>query len=167
LHTAIAGIRGTTIPSGVGVVVDPDGFLGTVQSSKRFKEAIKPMDNASEAVLALKPVTFRYKKELDPEKIPQFGLIAEDVEKVDPDLVVRDAEGKVSAVRYEAVNVMLLNEFLKEHRKVQSLEKAMAEQQKEIAAMRAMLKEQAAQIQQVSAQLELSKPMAQTVLNTQ
>ena len=90
-----------------------------MQSSARFKDDIKPMDNASETILALKPVSFRYKKELDPDKIPQFGLIAEEVERVNPDLVVRDEDGKVNTVRYEAVNAMLLNEFLKEHRKVE------------------------------------------------
>src|SRR5450432_4226884 len=111
------------------------------------------MDRASEAILSLQPVTFRYKHELDPNGIPQFGLLAEQVEKVDPDLVARDEAGKPYTVRYEAVNAMLLNEFLKEHRKVESLEKGMAEQQKENTAMRAMLKEQALQIQKVSAQL--------------
>src|SRR5207249_5296318 len=84
----------------------------------RFKQAIKPINRASEAILALKPVSFRYKEEIDPEGIPQFGLIAEEVEKVNPDLVGRDENGKVNTVRYEAVNAMLLNEFLKEHRKV-------------------------------------------------
>ena len=121
------------------------------------------MDRASEAILALKPVTFHYKHELDPKGISQFGLVAEDVEKVNPDLVARDQQGKPYTVRYEAVNAMLLNEFLKEHRKVESLEKAMAEQQKDNAAMRAMLEEQASQIQKVSAQLELSKSAPQTV----
>ena len=121
--TFIPGIRGATVANGVGVIVGTTGQLGTVVSSARFKEAIKPMDNASEAILALKPVTFRYKKELDPDKIPQFGLIAEEVEKVNPDLVVRDEDGKVNAVRYEAVNAMLLNEFLKEHRTVQGQQK--------------------------------------------
>ena len=115
------------------------------------------MGKSSEAIFGLNPVTFRYKKELDPEGIPQFGLVAEDVEKVNPDLVGMDNDGKPYTVRYDAVNTMLLNEFLKEHCKVESLEKAMAEQQKENAAMRAMLKEQAAQIQQVSAQLEVSR----------
>ena len=95
----------------------------------RFKDAIKPMNRASEAILALKPVTFRYKEELDPDKIPQFGLIAEEVEKVDPDLIVRDEDGKVMTVRYDAVNAMLLNEFLKEHRKVE--EQARTAQQQE------------------------------------
>ena len=107
---------------GVGVIIDTNGHLGTVISSARFKETIKPMDKASEAILALQPVTFRYKQELDPEGIPQFGLVAEQVEKVNPDLVARDDEGKPYTVRYEAVNAMLLNEFLKEHRKVEELE---------------------------------------------
>ena len=124
--TFIAGIRGVTVASGVGVIVGTNGQLGTVLSSARFKEAIKPMDKSSEAILALKPVTFRYKKELDPDKVPQFGLVAEEVEKVNPDLVARDEDGKVNTVRYEAVNAMLLNEFLKEHRKVQDLEKQVA-----------------------------------------
>ena len=123
------------------------------------------MDKVSEAILALKPMTFRYKKELDPNGTPQFGLVAEEVDKVNPDLVARDDQGKPYTVRYEAVNAMLLNEFLKEHRKVESLEKAMAEQQKENATIRAMLKAQADQVQKVSAQLELSKPAPHTVLN--
>ena len=96
-----------------------NGKLGVAASSARFKEAVKPMDKASETVLALQPVTFRYKRELDPDAIPQFGLVAEQVEKVNSDLVVRDDEGKLISVRYEAVNAMLLNEFLKEHRKVE------------------------------------------------
>ena len=122
LHTAtyIAGIRNAAV-TGMPVVVGMGGRLGVTMSSAQFKEAIKPMDKASEAILALKPVTFYYKKEIDPDGIPQFGLVAEQVEKVNPDLVVRDAEGKVSTVRYEAVNAMLLNEFLKEHQKVQHL----------------------------------------------
>ena len=124
--TYIAGISGATVPAGVAVIVDADGHLGTIISSARFKEEIKPMDKASEAILALKPVTFRYKQELDPEGIPQFGLVAEEVEKVNPDLVARDEEGKPYTVRYEAVNAMLLNEFLKEHRKVEEQEAAIA-----------------------------------------
>ena len=151
--TFIAGISGAPAPGGVGVMISSKGKLGTIASSKRFKDNILPMDKASEAILALKPVTFRYKKELDPVGIPQFGLVAEQVEKVNPDLVARDEQGKAYTVRYEAVNAMLLNEFLKEHRKVESLEKAMSDQQKENAAMRAMLKAQAAQIQKVSDQL--------------
>ncbi len=123
------------------------------------------MDKASEAILALKPVTFRYKKDLDPAGIPQFGLVAEQVEKVNPDLVARDEQGKPYTVRYETINAMLLNEFLKEHRKVESLEKAMADQRQENAAMRAMLKEQTAQIEKVSAQLEMTKPVLRTLAN--
>ena len=96
------------------MVVNSSGKLGVATSSARFKEAVLPMDKASEAVLALKPVTFRYKEELDSDGIPQFGLVAEEVEKVNPDLVGRDEDGKVNPVRYEAVNAMLLNEFLKE-----------------------------------------------------
>src|SRR6266700_2833398 len=118
-RTFIAGISGVTVASGVGVIVGSNGQLGTVVSSERYKDAIKPMEKASEAILALKPVTFRYKHELDPNGIPQFGLVAEEVEKVNPDLVARDDQGKVYTVRYEAVNAMLLNEFLKEHRKVE------------------------------------------------
>ena len=142
------------------MIVDSNGRLGTTTSSEPFKDAIKPMDKASEAILALQLVTFRYKQELDPDRTPQFGLMTEQVEKVDPDLVARDEQGKPYTVRYEAVNAMLVNEFLKEHRRVESLEKAMEEQLKENAAMRAILKEQAAQIQKVNAQLELSRPVA-------
>jgi len=120
-HTLIAGISGVTVAGGVGVIIDTNGKLGTIVSSARYKDAIKPMDRASEAILALKPVTFRYKKDLDPDAIPQFGLVAEEVEKVNPALVARDEQGKAYTVRYEAVNAMLLNEFLKEHRKVQEL----------------------------------------------
>jgi Chaperone of endosialidase len=171
--TFIAGIRGTIVPGGVGVIVGLNGQLGTVSSSGRFKEAIKPMDQASEAILALKPVTFRYKHELDPAGIPQFGLVAEQVAKVNPDLVARDDQGKVNTVRYEAVNAMLLNEFLKEHRKVRELEAALAQQQKdfaqqfarqqkEIKALAASLKQQGLQIQKVSGQLGVSKPALQT-----
>src|SRR5205823_11032381 len=121
--TFIAGIRGITTVNAdaIAVVIDSAGQLGTVSSSERFKKAIKPMDKASEAILALKPVTFHYKS--DSTNTPQFGLIAEEVGKVDPDLVVRDENGDIYTVRYEAVNAMLLNEFLKEHRKVEQLEK--------------------------------------------
>ncbi len=155
--------------TGAGVFVNPSGQLGTLPSSEHVKDEIKPVDTASEAILALKPVIFRYKKELDPEGIPQFGLVAEEVEKVNPDLVARDANRKAYTVRYEAVNAMLLNEFLKEHRKVEELKNdfqgAVAQQQKEIQALTAQLKEQAAQIQKVSAQLEASKPSPQVVNN--
>jgi hypothetical protein len=156
-RTFIAGIFGTNV-SGSTVVVNSAGQLGVAASSRRFKREIKPMDKASEAVFALKPVTFRYKKEIDPARTSQFGLVAEEVEKVNPDLIVRDKDGKPYTVRYDAVNAMLLNEFLKEHRKVQDLEKGMV-------AITAQLKEQAAQIQKVSAHLEMSKPATSVVLN--
>jgi Chaperone of endosialidase len=147
----------------VAVLVDSFGKVGTMSSSQRFKKEIRPMDKVSESILGLKPVTFHYKS--DKTNTAQFGLIAEDVAKVNPDLVVRDKNGEIYTVRYEVVNAMLLNEFLKEHRKVESLVKAVAEQQKENAAMRTMFKEQAAQIQKLSAQIELSKAAPQTVLN--
>ena len=122
----------------------------------RFKDAVKPMDKASEAILALQPVTFHYKKALDPDGIPQFGLVAEQVEKVNPDLVARDEQGKAYTVRYEAVNAMLLNEFLKEHRKVQEAT---------VTQLQAAFKAQAAQIQKVSDQLERQAPGPRVVAN--
>ena len=154
----IAGISGVTVANGVGVIVNPKGQLGTVVSSARFKEAIKPMDKASESILALNPVTFRYKHELDPDGISQFGLVAEQVEKVNPDLVVRDEDGNVNTVRYEAVNTMLLNEFLKEHRQVQELKGTVAQQQKQIEALTAT-------VQKVSDQVAFNKPAPQLVAN--
>jgi Chaperone of endosialidase len=154
--TYIKGIYGKAVASGVGVIVNSTGQLGTVLSSARFKTAIKPMDKASEAILSLQPVTFRYKHELDPDGVPQFGLVAEQVEKVNPDLVVRDEDGKVTTVRYEAVNAMLLNEFLKEHRKVQSLEAKLAQQETQIEALTTGL-------QKVSAVVELNKSTATQV----
>jgi Chaperone of endosialidase len=156
-RTFVAGIAGVGV-TGSQVFVSSSGQLGVRVSSERFKDGIKPMDKASEAILALKPVTFRYKKEIDPDRTTQFGLVAEQVEKVNPDLVARDADGKPYTVRYEAVNAMLLNEFLKEHRQVE-------EQQKEIDALRAELKEQRMLIQKVSARLKLQKAPAQTVAN--
>jgi len=155
----IAGISGATVASGVGVIINTQGKLGTIVSSARFKDAIKPMDKASESILALKPVTFRYKHELDPEGISQFGLVAEEVEKVNPDLVARDEQGKAYTVRYEAVNAMLLNEFLKEHRKVEALEATLAQQQKGMAVMADSLRKQALQIESVSARLDRSAPL--------
>src|SRR5262249_5767952 len=132
--TYIAAISGATVPTGVAVIVDTTGHLGTTTSSARFKDEIKPMDKASEAILALKPVTFRYKHEVDPEGIPQFGLVAEEVEKVNPDLVARDEQGRPYTVRYEAVNAMLLNEFLKEHGEVQEQKATIKELKAELQA---------------------------------
>jgi hypothetical protein len=157
--TFIAGITGAGV-TGVAVKINAAGQLGTAPSSARFKQNISLMDKASEAILALKPVTFRYKKELDPDGTPQFGLVAEEVEKVNPDLVARDADGKVYTVRYDAVNAMLLNEFLKAHRK-------MEEQQKEIDTLTTQLRKQATLIQKVSDKVELNKPAPQIVLNNQ
>ena len=168
--TYIAGISGATVADGVAVVVGANGHLGTVISSSRYKEAIRPMNKASEAILSLQPVTFHYKRDLDPSGIPQFGLVAEEVAKINPDLVAGDAQGKPYTVRYEAVNAMLLNEFLKEHRKVQNLQAKVVQQEstntelrEEIAALKATLKEQATQIQKVSTQLALSRPMPRVV----
>src|SRR5205823_14042538 len=140
----IASIFGQTASNGgTAVYVDASNKLGTLTSSKRFKEEIKPMDKASETLFALKPVCFRYKKEIDPAGTSQLGLVAEEVEKVNPDLVVRDKEGKPDSVRYDQVNAMLLNEFLKEHRKDEEQRKdfdaTIARQQKQIDALTAGL----------------------------
>jgi hypothetical protein len=156
----IGNIRGVTTANAdaVPVLIDSAGQLGTVSSSARFKKEIKLMDQVSESILALKPVTFQYKS--DNTGTPQFGLIAEEVAAVNPDLVVRDKNGEIYTVRYDAVNAMLLNEFLKEHRTVQELKK-------EIAALTATVKEQASQIQKVSAHFDVSKTAPQIVLNNQ
>ena len=175
----IGNIREVTTaqPNAIPVLIDSAGQLGTTSSSRRFKKEIQPMDKASESLLALKPVTFHYKS--DNTSTPQFGLIAEEVGDINPDLVVRDEKGEIYTVRYDAVNAMLLNEFLKEHRKVEDLKKdfqaTVAQQRKEIQALAATVKEQSAQIQKVSAQfaaaspsgggLEASKPAPQVVNN--
>ena len=149
--TYIAGIRDTTtgIADAIPVLIDSAGQLGTMSSSRRFKSEIRQMDKESEPVLALKPVTFHYKS--DSKGTPQFGLIAEEVAKVNPDLVVRDRNGEIYSVRYEAVNAMLLNEFLKQHQTVRELKKQVAEL--------------TAGLQKVSAQLEASKPAPQVAKN--
>jgi hypothetical protein len=148
----IGQIFNATAPGGSPVFIDANSKLGTMTSSKRFKEDIQPMDKGSEALFSLKPVTFRYKKEIDPAGTSQLGLVAEDVEKVNPDLVVRDKDGKPYSVRYDQVNAMVLNEFLKARRQIDA-------QQKQIEALTAGL-------QKVSAQIELSKATTQTVKNT-
>ena len=169
--TYIGNINTTAQPivAGVdGVTVDlTTGKLGHGVSSRRFKEEIKPMDAASEAIYALKPVTFHYKKTIDPTQTLDFGLIAEEVAAVNPELAVRDREGRISNYRRDAVNAMLLNEFLKAHSKIEDQEKTIAELKSGMTALAATVKEQAAQIQKVSAQLEVSKPAPQTVLNNQ
>jgi trimeric autotransporter adhesin len=174
----IANIRGQTTfnNDALPVLIDSNNQLGTISSSRRFKREIKPMDKASEAILALKPVTFHYKS--DKTNRPEFGLIAEEVARVNPDLVVCDAEGEIYTVRYEAVNAMLLNEFLKEHRKVQEqettiteLKSVVAQQQKDFQATVAHQQKQiealTTVLQKVSAQLELRKSAPQTVANNQ
>jgi hypothetical protein len=161
----IGNIFGQTSASGAAVYVNSNHKLGTLTSSCRFKDDIKPMERVSEALFALKPVTFHYKKEMDPAGMQQFGLVAEQVEKVNPDLVVRDREGKPYSVRYDQVNAMLLNEFLKEHRKVEELEANDAEQQREIKALVVTVNEQAAQIQKVSALIATSKATPNVVLS--
>jgi hypothetical protein len=156
--TYIAGIFGAPTGGGVPVFVDGMGKLGTFPSSERFKQQIEPMNKASEAIFSLRPVTFRYKKEMDAKNTPQFGLVAEEVAKVNTDLVARDAKGEIYSVRYESVNAMLLNEFLKQHQLVQ-------EQQKQIDKLATQLKDQAALIQKVSTQVELNKTAPQLVTN--
>src|SRR5205823_8655219 len=157
-RTFIAGIRGRTtgFANAVPVLIDSAGHLGTASSSCRFKNEIKPMDKASEAILALKPVTFHYKS--DNTGTPQFGLIAEEVAKVNPDLVVRDENGEIYTVRYDAVNAMLLNEFLKEHRKVEEQNYKLQEQEKQIDALTATLRK-------VSERVELSATAPQIPAN--
>ena len=159
-HTAtyIAGIRETPLVHGAAasVGITADGQLGVRTSSARFKEAIKPMNNVSEAIFSLQPVTFRYKK--DPAALPQFGLVAEEVAKVNPDLVARDKEGKPFTVRYDEINAMLLNEFLKEHKIVEEQGATIARLERQIEALTAGL-------QKVSAQVEVSKSAPQMVLN--
>ncbi len=149
----IASIFGQTSADGVAVFINSDHKLGTLTSSKRFKKDIRPMDSASKELFALKPVSFRYKEDIDAAGRTQFGLVAEDVEKVNPDLVVRDKEGKPYSVRYDQVNAMVLNEFLKARRQIDA-------QQKQIEALTAGL-------QKVSAQLELNNEVPRTVLNDQ
>jgi hypothetical protein len=177
----IGNIRSATTGNNnaIPVLIDSAGQLGTISSSRRFKKEIKPMDKASEAILALKPVTFHYKS--DNTNRPEFGLIAEQVAKVNPDLVVRDESGEIYTVRYDAVNAMLLNEFLKEHRKIEEQEATIAqvksnaakqeatitELKSGIATLSAVAKEQAAQIQKVNAFLEISKPAPQLAENNQ
>ena len=173
----VGNIRGVSVGDldGINVIVDSSGQLGTTNSSRRFKEDIETMDHkVSEAILKLKPVTFHYKGG-DTKKahdMPQYGLIAEDVAAVNPHLIFRDKDGLPLTVRYDVVNVMLLNEFLKEHKKVEEqqasiadLKSTVAVQQKEMQVLTVQLKEQAAQIQKVSAQLEASKPAPKVVAN--
>jgi hypothetical protein len=161
----IGNIHGVTtaINDAIPVMIDSAGQLGTTNSSRRYKTEIKPMDKASESILALKPVSFRYKVHED--TTPQFGLIAEEVAKVNPDLVIYGGDGKPYTVRYDAVNAMLLNEFLKEHCKNEQQESKLEEQEAKIARQEKQIEALTAGFQKVSAQLELNKPAMQTVLN--
>jgi Chaperone of endosialidase len=163
------------------VSINANGQLGTTVSSRRFKKDIKPMEMTSESILALKPVTFHYKN--DSKGTRQFGLIAEEVAEVNPDLVVRDKDGEIYSVRYDQVNAMLLNEFLKQHKKVEAqsqkieeqetriaqltkdLQIVSAEHRKEIEVLTAQMKEQAAQIQKVNARMEITERAPQTAVN--
>src|SRR5262249_32664721 len=159
----IGSIFNQLASGGTQVFVNSVGKLGTTPSSRRFKNDIKPMNDASDAILALKPVTFHYKT--DPQAIPQFGLVAEDVATVNPDLVVRDKEGQINSVRYEAVNAMLLNEFLKEHKAFLQEQQKVERLEATVASLVATVKEQASQIQKVSARFEMSKPAAEIAIN--
>jgi uncharacterized coiled-coil protein SlyX len=170
--TFIVGIRGVTTGNAdaVPVLIDSAGQLGTMSSSRRFKKEIKPMDKASDAILALKPVTFHYKS--DNTDTPQFGLIAEEVAQVNPALVVHDEKGEIYTVRYEAINAMLLNEFLNEHRKNEEQEATITLLQTTDAKQEAIIAKQQKQIealteglQKVNTQLEASKPAPQVVNN--
>ena len=172
-----------TSSGGVAVFVNSNGRLGTSTSSRRFKEDIKPMGRASETILALKPVSFHYKRELDADRIPQFGLVAEDVAKVNPDLIVRDKDGKPYSVRYEQVNAMLLNEFLKEHREVEELKATAVKQEATIASLESTMVTQekgfqlkltkqekriealTLSLQKVSAKIEISQHAPQVATN--
>jgi Chaperone of endosialidase len=171
-HTAtyIAGVSEADAIGGDTVFVTSEGKLGTVSvpSSARFKQDVKSMDNVSEALFSLKPITFRYKKELDPKGTLQFGLMAEDVVKVAPDLVKRDRDGKLQTVRYDQVNAMLLNEFLKEHKKVQEFEATIARLQKQVEALTEGLQKVSGQLAAAGpsdSRLELSRAAPQVVNN--
>jgi ribosomal protein S15P/S13E len=171
----------SSVASDRAVYVTADNKIGTLVSSRRFKEEIKPMDKASEAILALKPVSFRYKKEIESNGSIMFGLIAEDVEKADPDLVTRDEKGQAETVRYDAVNAMLLNEFLKEHQKnegrqgeieeqgatISQLKSTLAQQQKRFESKLAQQEQQiaalTADLQRLAADIQLNKAEARAV----
>jgi uncharacterized coiled-coil protein SlyX len=174
-HTYIRNINTTSVSGGSSDSVTVDlttGLLGHASSSRRYKEEIRPMNDVSEALYRLKPVSYRYKKPIDPTQSPAFGLIAEEVAEVNPNLVARNSQGQPESVHYEMVNAMLLNEFLKEHKRVREqkatmteLKSTVAQQQKGMEVMMAQLKEQAALIQKVSAQIETSKSAPQVVIN--
>jgi hypothetical protein len=165
-NTMIAGIYGNTAASGVPVYVTSTGTLGTLTSSARFKDDIRSMDDASDVLLSLRPVTFHYKAGIDPKATPQFGLVAEEVDQVDPDLVLRDAKHEIYTVRYEAVNAMLLNEFLKQHRKVEEQDRKVAAQSEKIQDQVTeieTLKEKSAKVDVLEQQLNELKQVVQSL----
>ena len=156
--TYVSGIYGATAASGVAVYVNSSGQLGTLTSSRRFKKDIADMDASSEAILSLRPVAFRYKEEIDKSATPQFGLIAEEVEKVDPKLVARDGKGAIYTVRYEAVNAMMLNEFLKEHKRVEAQSTKVNAQQDTISKQQETISAQQKKIEKLDQRMaELSR----------
>jgi Chaperone of endosialidase len=163
--TFVAGIRGVPVSGGMPVAVNANGQFGVRPSSSRFKAAIRPMNDASEAIFELQPVTFRYKLDHGSEDAPQFGLVAEKVERVNRDLVVHDETGKPFTVRYDAVNAMLLNEFLKAHSQLEEFASIIQEQQQEIRALMKTLKEQAAQLQRVSERVDLIRTTPRLIAN--
>lgn len=167
-RTYIANISGTTVSGGGSDSVTIDlttGLLGHLSSSRRYKEKIQPMDNASETLYRLKPVTYRFKKEFDATQSLDYGLIAEDVAEVDPDLAIRDAKGQVESVRYTAINAMLLNEFLKAHRKSEEQEAEITQLMEDMGKLVAHVKQQDSQIQTMSAEIEMSKAAPRVVVN--
>jgi hypothetical protein len=166
IRTFIRGISGNIAFGGATVYVESDGHLGTLTSSARFKDEIKPMDKASDTLFSLKPVTFRYKKEIDPQRIAQFGLVAEEVEKVNPDLVVRDEQGKPYSVRYDQVNAMLLNEFLKEYKAFAEEHRVVQEQGATITRLQKQIEALAAGLQKVRAQVKVTKASPRLVSNS-
>ena len=161
----IGNIFGVTSVSGIGVFINSNGQLGTSTSSRRFKEEIKSMEQDSEGLYRLRPVTFRYKKEIDPEGRQQFGLVAEDVEKLSPDLVARDQEGKPYSVRYDQVNAMLLNEFLKEHARVEEQQATIAQLKQEVETVVVRLKAQDSEIETMKAQIQANVVTPRVVAN--
>ncbi len=186
-RTYVANVGGTSQPIGgtvFGVTVDNTTCkLGFQPSSRRYKEDIKAMDKASETLFALEPVTFRYKKQIDPKQHLDYGLLAEDVAKLNPELAIRNGKGEIESLNYGAIYAMMLNEFLKEHKKVAEQQATIAElkstvaqqrkdfeativqQQKGIEVLTAQIKDQGAQIQKVSAQFQVRKPAPQVVVN--
>jgi uncharacterized coiled-coil protein SlyX len=169
-HTYIRNIKDTSV-SGAGadiVTIDlTTGLLGHATSSRRYKEDIRPMDKTSEVIYQLQPVTFRYKKEIDRTQSPAFGLIAEEVAKADPNLIVRDSRGQPESVHYEMVNAMLLNEFLKAHQKLEAQDATIAELKSTVAQQQKGMEALTAQVHKVSAQIEVNKPAPQLTANNE